>query len=71
MQAWKGWTATALAPTRSLTWDEWCARQPSTLRDEQRWPEDLSFSEWERAHLSFLRWLCQTGRLDPRGHDGG
>jgi hypothetical protein len=70
MQVWKGWTATEGAPTsRALTWAEWCARQQGTLWDEQRQPQDGPFSERELARLSFVRWLCQTGRLDPREYD--
>jgi hypothetical protein len=70
MQAWKGWTATAVAPSiRPLTWSEWCIRQQGTLRDEQDRRQGVPFSARELAHLSFLCWLCQTGRLDPQEHD--
>ena len=66
-QVWMGWTAMASTPaTRALTWAEWCARQQHTLQDEQCRQQGVSFfSEGEMAHLSFVRWLCQTGRLDP------
>jgi hypothetical protein len=66
-QDWTGWTAMASTPTiRPLTWAEWCARQQHTPRDEQCRKQGVSFfSEGEMAHLSFVRWLCQTGRLDP------
>jgi hypothetical protein len=64
MQAWRGWTATT--PTiRALTWTEWCARQQRTQRDEQRRLPGVPFTERERARLSFVRWLWQTGRLAP------
>jgi hypothetical protein len=67
MQAWRGWTATGAAPTiRALTWAEWCARQQRTLWDEQRRKQGVPFTERELARLSFVRWLCQTGRLGPR-----
>jgi hypothetical protein len=70
MQAWRGWAATAAAPTAGpLTWAEWCARQQDALRDEQRRQQGVQFSERELAHLSFVRWRYQTGRLDPREHD--
>ena len=69
-QAWQGWTATAVAPTTAApTWAEWCARQQGPPRDEQRRQEGVPFSERELARLSFVRWLCQTGRLDPQEHD--
>jgi hypothetical protein len=51
MQVWKGWTATAGAPT----WAEWCARQQGTRRDERRRQEGVPFSQWELARLSFVR----------------
>jgi len=70
MQAWRGWTATGAAPTiRALTWAEWCVRQQGALRPQQRLRQDVPFSERELAYLSFVRWLYQTGRLDPREHD--
>ena len=66
-QVWTGWTATTPTPTiRALTWAEWCARQQRALRDEQRQQQGIPFSERELACLSFVRWLCQTGRLGPR-----
>jgi hypothetical protein len=65
MQTWKGWTATAGA----LPWAAWCARQQGALRDQQRRRQDVPFSERELKCLSFVRWLSQTGRLDPREHD--
>ena len=34
------------------------------LRARYRDDRDL-FNSWERAHLCFLRWLVQTGRLVP------
>jgi hypothetical protein len=63
MPIWKGWTAT----TGARTWDEWCAQQQGALRNQQR--QDVPFSERELACLSFMRWLYQAGRLDPREHD--
>ncbi len=41
----------------SKEWDALC-----TLRHQYRQYRDL-FSAGERAHLRFLRWLYQTGRL--------
>jgi hypothetical protein len=64
VQIWNGWTATAGA----LPWDEWCARQHGALRDQQRRRQNVPFSERELAYLSFVRWLYQAGRLDPREH---
>jgi hypothetical protein len=50
MQAWKGWTAIAEAPT---TWAEWCARQRGTLRDQQHRPHGgVPFTERELACLA-------------------
>ena len=70
MQVWRGWTAMASMSTiRALTWDEWCARQQCTLRDEQCWQPGVSFSEQQLARLSFLRWLYHTDRLGLREHD--
>ena len=40
-------------------WDSLCA-----LRTRYQQDADL-LSERERAHVRFLRWLHQTGRLDP------
>jgi hypothetical protein len=65
MQIWKGWTATVGA----LPWAEWCARQQGALRAQQRLRQDVPFSERELTYLSFVRWLYQTGRLDPVEHD--
>ena len=65
MQAWKGWTATAGALPKA----EWCARQQGALRDQQRRRQDAPFSARELTGLSFVRWLYQTGRLDPGEHD--
>ena len=66
MQAWKGWMAKAVAPTAGPpTWAEWRARQQDALRNEQRRQQGMPFSEQGLARLSFVRWLCQTGRLDP------
>ena len=70
MQVWKGWAALAPTPTiRALTWAEWCTRQQGALRDAMRRQQGVPFSERELACLSFVRWLCQTGRLGPREHD--
>jgi hypothetical protein len=66
MQAWKGWTASAVVPgARPLTWAEWCAQLQSGRWDERSRREGASFSERELARLSFVRWLYQTGRLEP------
>ena len=40
-------------------WDSLCA-----LRTRYQQDPDL-LSERERAHVCFLRWLYQTGRLEP------
>jgi hypothetical protein len=65
MQVWTGWAAT----TGALPWDEWCARQQDVLRDQQRRRQDVRFSDRELTYLSFVRWLHQTGRLDPQELD--
>jgi hypothetical protein len=70
MQTWKGWTAATEAPSMGpFTWAEWCARHQGTLREEQRRQHGEPFSERELAHLAFVRWLCQTGRLNPLEFD--
>jgi hypothetical protein len=70
MQAWRGWTTTAATPsTRALTWAEWCAWKQRTLRDDERQQQGVLFTARESTHLSFVRWLYQTGRLEPREYD--
>ncbi len=76
MQAWMGWAATsasASAVKTVPTWEEWCARQRRILSSEQRQQacqqESMPFSDRELARLSFVRWLYQTGRLDPAQND--
>jgi hypothetical protein len=70
MRAWKGWTATASVPTTAApTWADWRARQQRILRDEQLRRHCLPFTERELAHLLFVRWLYQTGRLGPQERD--
>jgi hypothetical protein len=70
MPAWRGWTATS-APgvITAPTWEEWCVRQRRVLGCERHQQESISLGERELARLSFVRWLYQTGRLDPREHD--
>jgi hypothetical protein len=70
MQVWKGWTTADAAIKWALTWSEWCARHQRTrLLDERHQVEGMLFSEWELAHLSFARWLYQTGRLGLPAYD--
>jgi hypothetical protein len=74
MHAWTGWMAASQTAGKTApTWDEWCAGQRRLLGSKQRPPscqhENSPFSERELAHLSFVRWLYQTGRLDPAQHD--
>jgi hypothetical protein len=73
MQVWRGWTAAGAATKPALTWAEWCAWHQHTRqeeqRDELRRQEGVPFSERERARLSFVRWLYQSGRLGPPGYD--
>jgi hypothetical protein len=70
MHTWMGWTATsATALTSASTWEEWCAEQRRRLggeaRQHARQHDRLPFNDREVARLSFVRWLKQTGRLDP------
>jgi hypothetical protein len=70
MQAWRGRTAAAQTAVKTAsTWDKWCTCQRRPLGSEQRehprQHESSPFSERELAHLSFVRWLYQTGHLDP------
>jgi hypothetical protein len=70
MRAWMGWTATlSSAGMTAPTWEAWRARQQGALRDQRRRRQDVPFSERELTCLLFVRWLYQTGRLDPREHD--
>jgi hypothetical protein len=70
MQIWKGWTTTAGSTTKwTLTWAEWRAHQQRTLPDKRRQHAGERFTERERAHLSFVRWLYHTGRLGSPEHD--
>ena len=74
MHAWTGWAAASQTAGKTApTWDEWCAGQRRLLGTEQRehsrQHERMPFSERELARLSFVRWLYQTGRLDPAQHD--
>jgi hypothetical protein len=65
-----GWTAT-LAPAvkPAFTWDEWCTRQQRILGGERHQQESAPFTDRELARLTFVRWLYQTGRLDPEQND--
>jgi hypothetical protein len=70
MQAWMGWTAASAPGVKTaLTWNEWCGYQQRILGGEKhqqaRQQESIPFSDRELARLSFVRWLYQTGRLDP------
>lgn len=61
-----GWASpphqTPLAPVPAFTDTE---RRPlEALRERYRQSGDR-FDARELAHLRFLRWLCQTGRLTP------
>lgn len=49
-------------PTLPFTADQWQAL--AVLRQQYRQHRDC-FSSREVAHLRFLRWLYQTGRLVP------
>ncbi len=74
MHAWTGWTAAAqTAVITAPTWEEWCAWQRCLLGSEQReracQHKGLPFSERELKHLSFVRWLSQTGCLDSAHTD--
>jgi hypothetical protein len=74
MHAWTGWTAASQTAVKTAsTWEEWCACQRrllgSTKREQARQHESSPFSARERARLSFVRWLYQTGRLDPAQDD--
>jgi hypothetical protein len=74
MHAWAGWTAAlATRVNTACTWEEWYAAQRRLLGGDQRHqacPLDrIALSQRELTYLSFVRWLYQTGRLDPREHD--
>ncbi len=46
------------------TWDEWCVALGRRIGQRQHYG-DRPFSDRELAHLVFLRWLIQTGRVLP------
>jgi len=80
MRAWGGWTAASASAgtadtgrVTALSWEAWCARQQRLVGSEQDrdvCPHDSSpFSDRELPRLSFVHWLYQSGRLDPRAHD--
>jgi hypothetical protein len=69
MQTWKGWTAAATPAIRVPTWAEWCALQQRTAQDEGLRQHAAPFTARELARLSFVHWLCHSGRLGPREHD--
>lgn len=54
--------APATAATSSFTAQEW--RSLCALRERYARHRDL-FAARDIAHLRFLRWLVQTGRLQP------
>ena len=59
----------ALTPTIGvLAWTEWCAVARRTARGEECQQRRVLFSERELVRLSFVRWLCQIGRLGSREH---
>jgi hypothetical protein len=51
-----------MVPMLMFSYREW--RSLRALRQRYQRDRDL-FSERERAHLCFLRWLYHTGRLTP------
>jgi hypothetical protein len=70
MCEWQGWLLAAeTAGASALAWDDWRAWQRRFLDKAQRQHahqcERMPFSEPELARLSFVRWLHQSGRLDP------
>ena len=74
MHAWAGWTAAlATSVNTACTWEEWCAvlrRRLGGDQCQQACPLDpIPLSQRELTYLSFVRWLYQTGRLDPDEHD--
>lgn len=74
MHTWTGWMAASQTAVKTApTWDEWCIFQRRRLgreeREQARQHESSLFSARELARLSFVRWLHQTGRLDPTQHD--
>jgi hypothetical protein len=79
MHVWKGWSVALESETASkiaLSWDEWLTYHQRVLGVEQgqqereRAPqqESVALTDRELARLLFVRWLYQTGRLDP-AHD--
>jgi hypothetical protein len=46
----------------TFTHSEWCVLR--ALHDRYQQGRDLLTAQ-ELTHLRFMRWLCQTGRLDP------
>lgn len=46
----------------SPTWEEWCSSQARRIARQRQFGE-LPFNDRELAHLLFVRWLYQTGRI--------
>ena len=74
MQTWRGWAAIPAPGVKTaFTWEEWRGFQVRILGREKhqqaRQQESMPFSKRELARLSFVRWLYQSGRLDPAQGD--
>lgn len=70
MEVWKGWMAASEpAKTSAFTWEQWVAHQAHRLASAKCSSEGSPLSDRQLARLSFVRWLCHTGRLDPAGHN--
>jgi hypothetical protein len=76
MHVWKGWAVAVewdIASKAALSWDEWRAYHQRALSIEQDalahepapQQESVALTERELTRLAFVRWLYQTGRLDP------
>lgn len=79
MHVWKGWAVAVESDTArktALSWGEWRAyhqrvlgiEQDAQAREHAPQQESVALSERELTRLAFVRWLYQTGRLDP-AHD--
>lgn len=78
MQTWKGWAvASGTVSKTALTWEEWRiayqralgVEQDERAREHAPQQECVTLTERELTRLAFVRWLYQTGRLDPAQDD--
>lgn len=66
------WPLASAQPANSRprpTWAEWCTAQQRRIACQRGYGVP-SLSVRELAHLEFMRWLAQTGRIELEGRSG-